>query len=209
MCVADDKKYWRNVLGECRRGLTSSYAIAASQRVQARVIESRVYRTAATVFLYAARDNEVATDLLLNDALASQRRVLLPKIIPGTRRLLIVRVRNKAELVPGSFGILEPCGTEIVPPRELGPALFCVPGVAFSCTGQRLGRGGGYFDRTLAAVSPQTITAGLAYSFQLLDWLPQVPNDWRLNLIFTESAIHAAPPFARPLTADCGSNCAC
>jgi 5-formyltetrahydrofolate cyclo-ligase len=64
--------------------------------------------------------------------------------------------------------------------------------VAFSHTGQRLGRGGGYFDRALAALGPLTITAGLAYSFQLLDWLPQSPNDRRLDLIFTESAVHVA-----------------
>jgi 5-formyltetrahydrofolate cyclo-ligase len=190
MCVADDKKYWRKVLGECRRGLPIPYVKAVSQRVQARVIASHFYRTAETVILYAAKDNEVATDLLLSDALASQRRVLLPKIVPETRQLLIKRIRSGDELVPGSFGVLEPRGTEIVAAADLGPALFCVPGVAFSHTGQRLGRGGGYFDRALAALGPLTITAGLAYSFQLLDWLPQSPNDRRLDLIFTESAVH-------------------
>lgn len=202
MCVADDKKYWRKVLGECRRGLPIPYVTAVSHRVQTRVIESHLYRTAATIVLYAAKDNEVATDLLLKDALASQRRLLLPKIVPETRDLLIVRVRNSAELMPGIFGILEPQGTETVPACDLGPALFCVPGVAFSRTGRRLGRGGGYIDRTLAAIGPQTITAGLAYSFQMLDWLPQSPNDRRLNLIFTESAIHAGQPFDRSATAD-------
>ena len=202
MCVADDKKYWRKVLGECRRGLPNSYVTAISRRVQVRVIESHFYRTAATVVLYAAKDNEVTTDLLLNEALASQRRVLLPKIVPQTRALLIVRVRKSVELVPGSFGILEPGGTEIVSAADLGPALFCVPGVAFSRTGQRLGRGGGYLDRALAAIGQQTITAGLAYSFQLLDWLPQSPNDRRLNLIFTESAAHAGRPLDRSVTTE-------
>jgi 5-formyltetrahydrofolate cyclo-ligase len=190
MCVADDKKYWRKVLGECRRGLPIPYVKAVSQRVQARVIASHFYRTAETVILYAAKDNEVATDLLLSDAFVSQRRVLLPKIVAETRQLLIIRVRSGDELVPGSFGVLEPRGTEIVAAADLGPALFCVPGVAFSHTGQRLGRGGGYFDRALSALGPLTITAGLAYSFQLLDWLPQSPNDRRLDLIFTESAVH-------------------
>jgi 5-formyltetrahydrofolate cyclo-ligase len=202
MCVADDKKYWRKVLGECRRGLPIAYVTAVSRRVQAQVIASYCYRTAPTIVLYAAKDNEVATDLLLEDALGSQRLVLLPKIVPATRELLIVRLRNNAELIPGIFGILEPGGTEVVAAADLGPALFCVPGLAFSRTGQRLGRGGGYFDRTLAAIGPQTITAGLAYSFQLLDWLPQSPNDRRLNLIFTESARHAGQPLDRSVTAE-------
>lgn len=198
MCVADDKKYLRKVLGDCRSGLSAAFVVAASRRVQLRVLESNFYQATPTIVLYAAKDNEVATDLLLNDALASRRRVLLPKVIPEIHELAIVRVRNRAELVPGNFGILEPAGTEIVPVADLGPALFCVPGVGFSRMGQRLGRGGGYLDRTLAAIAPQTITAGLAYSFQLLDRLPQSPNDRRLNLIFTESAVHAGRPSTGP-----------
>src|SRR5262249_5936007 len=124
MCVADDKKYWRKVLGECRRGLPIPYVTAGSRRVQAQVIESYCYRTAPTIVLYAAKDNEVAADLLLEDALGAQRLVLLPKIVPETRELLIVRLRNKAELIPGTFNILEPGGTEVVPAADLGPALF-------------------------------------------------------------------------------------
>jgi 5-formyltetrahydrofolate cyclo-ligase len=195
--VADDKKYLRKVLRECRGALPMGYVSSVSQRVQLRILESSYYRATSTIVLYAAKDNEVGTDLLLADAFSSRRRVLLPRVSPETRELVIVHVSNGAELVSGSFGLLEPTGSEIVPVADLGPALFCVPGVAFSRTGQRLGRGGGYFDRTLAAVGPQTVTAGLAYSFQLLDRLPESPNDRRLNLIFTESAIHAGQTFDR------------
>jgi 5-formyltetrahydrofolate cyclo-ligase len=192
--VADNKKYLRNVLGECRRALPQEFVASASRLTQLRVFESSFYQTAPTIVLYAAADNEVATDLLLADALDSRRRVLLPRVLPETRELELVRVRNRTELAPGNFRILEPTGAEIVPVTNLGPTLFCVPGVAFTPTGQRLGRGGGYFDRTLAAVGPHTVTAGLAYSFQLLDRLPESPNDRRLNLIFTESALHVGQP---------------
>jgi len=199
--VADDKKYLRKVLGECRSALPMAYVASASRCVQLRLLESPFYRFARSVILYAAKDNEVATDLLLTDALGSGRCVLLPRIIPELRELVIVRVRNPAELRPGVFGLLEPKGAEIVPVGNLGAALFCVPGVAFSRIGQRLGRGGGYLDRTLAAIGPQAVTAGLAYSFQLLDRLPESPNDRRLNLIFTESAVHVGHAFDRSIVA--------
>lgn len=199
--MADDKKYLRKVLGECRSTLPTAYVAYASRRVQLRILESSFYRATATVVLYAAKDNEVGTDLLLANGFSSGRRVLLPRVIPETRELVIVRVSSGAELFPGSFGLLEPTGSEIVPVANLGPALFCVPGVAFSPMGQRLGRGGGYFDRILAGVGPQTVTAGLAYSFQLLDRLPESPNDRRLNLIFTESATHAGQAFGQPIPA--------
>jgi 5-formyltetrahydrofolate cyclo-ligase len=199
--MADDKKYLRKVLGECRSALPMVYVASASRRVQLRIIGSSFYRDTSTIVLYAAKDNEVATDLLLADALGSRRRVLFPRVIPEIHELEIVRVRNSAELAPGNFGVLEPTGADIVPIANLGPALFCVPGVGFSRTGQRLGRGGGYFDRALATVGPQTVTAGLAYSFQLLDRLPESPNDRRLNLIFTESALHEVRSFDRPILA--------
>jgi 5-formyltetrahydrofolate cyclo-ligase len=195
--VADVKKYLRKVLTECRRALPQAYVASASRRIQLQLLESKLYQATSTIVLYSAKDNEVGTDLLLADALRTHRQVLLPRVIPEFRELALVPVRDRTELVPGSFGLLEPVGTEIVPVAKLGAALFCVPGVAFSPAGQRLGRGGGYFDRTLTAVGPGTVTAGLAYSFQLLDRVPESPNDWRLNLIFTESAIHAGKAGAR------------
>jgi 5-formyltetrahydrofolate cyclo-ligase len=195
--VADEKKYLREVLGECRKALPTAYAGAVSRQVQGRVIESEVYRAASTIILYAAKDNEVSTDLLLDDALASNRSVLLPKIISEISQLALVRISSRAELIRCTFGILEPAGREIVPLTDLGPALFCVPGLAFGPGGQRLGRGGGYFDRTLGTRGPEVVTAGLAYSFQLLDQLPQSLNDRRLNLIFTESATHGGQGLCR------------
>ena len=77
-------------------------------------------------------------------------------------------MRDREDLRPGTFGILEPTGTEMVSPALLERTLICVPGVAFSLSGQRLGRGGGYYDCLLAAAHPQAITAGLAHSFQVL-----------------------------------------
>jgi 5-formyltetrahydrofolate cyclo-ligase len=200
--VADEKKYLRAVLGECRRGLSPSYVASVSRQVQLRVLDSSFYQAAPILVLYAAKDNEVGTELLIGDALASERRVLLPKVIPEIHQLAFVRIRKGIELMPGAFGILEPTTGEIEQAAELGPALFCVPGLAFSRSGQRLGRGGGYFDRAIAAFGPQTVTAGLAYSFQVLDRLPQSPNDRRLNLIFTESAMHAGQAFEWPIPPD-------
>ena len=92
-----------------------AYVASASRRVQLRILESSFYQATATIVLYSAKDNEVSTDLLLANAFSSRRCVLLPRVIPETRELVIVRVSNGAELVPGSFGLLEPMGSEIVP----------------------------------------------------------------------------------------------
>jgi len=194
-----NKNFLREILTECRRGLLPPYVASISHAVQLRVLESPFYREAATLALYTAKDNEIFTDLLFAEALSSGRGVVLPKVCTSSRELLLVRVKHLSELAPGAFGVLEPTGAEIVSLADLGAALLCVPGVAFSRTGQRLGRGGGYYDRMLATAGPQVMAAGLAYSFQMLDRLPESAADRRLNLIFTESALHLAtePAFSQ------------
>jgi len=190
--VADDKKYLRKILKESRTALSKVRADALSALVEQRLLGSSYYLEAGDVVLYAPADNEIHTSRILGDTLRSGRRVMMPKVVPDSHELSLVVVNDPAELRPGAYGLLEPTGAEIVLPARLRRALICVPGVAFSPIGQRLGRGGGFYDRLLAAVGPQTVTAGLAYEFQVLDRLPESPHDRRLDLIVTESAVHVA-----------------
>jgi 5-formyltetrahydrofolate cyclo-ligase len=191
--LADEKKYLRRILAETRKALPSAAAARSSDQIQCQLIASRFYCGAETVVLYAAKDNEPATWLIFEHALGSGRRVLFPKIVSHNPALSLIDVRDREDLRPGAFGILEPTGSEMVPPAHLQRTLICVPGVAFSLSGQRLGRGGGYYDQLLAGAHPKAITAGLAHSFQVLDRLPQSPHDRRLGFIVTASAIYAAP----------------
>jgi 5-formyltetrahydrofolate cyclo-ligase len=190
--MADEKTNLRRILAECRAGLSAARAARMAGLVQRNLIETAAYADAACVVLYAAKDHEVATELILEHAIASGRRVFYPRIVPETPHLELLRVHTLSELRPGKFGILEPTGAEIARDAELERALICVPGVAFGPAGQRLGRGGGFYDRLIAALAPQTVTAGLAYSFQVLDRLPEAPSDRRLGLIVTESAVRGA-----------------
>ena len=167
--------------------------------VQRHVLASDFYRRADAVTLYAPKNHEIDTALIFADARATGRKIFFPKVVRPTRELALVRVDNLAELQPGAFGLLEPTGVETVPVANLRRALICVPGLAFSPDGQRLGRGGGYYDRLLAQTGPSTTSAGLAYSFQVLDQLPQEPDDRRIDLIFTESALYRAGAKAAPI----------
>ena len=190
--MADEKRNLRLILAEARQALLPALAQQSSDRVQHHLIESALYADADTVVLYAPKDNEISTWLILERALADRRRVLFPKIESNDSTLSLMDVRDRQELRPGAFGLLEPAGSEMVSAAHLERALICVPGVAFSMSGQRLGRGGGYYDRLLATVPPSAITVGLAYSFQVLDRLPESPHDQRLGFIVTTFALYAA-----------------
>jgi len=200
--VADEKVQLRRILQECRTALTPARVEALSLSIQRRLCSLERYRDARAVVLYAAKDNEVLTESILADALAAGRTVYYPRLDLTRDRLRLVRVFDSSELRSGAYGIREPIGCDTLEARALEDALICVPGLGFSPSGQRLGRGGGHYDRLIAQMGPAVITIGLAYSFQLLERLPQHPHDQRLHYVITESAVHeaardSAHPWAR------------
>ena len=74
-----------------------------------------------------------------------------------------------SDCVPGAFGILEPAGEE--KDRITTPGFMLVPGLAFDKNGNRLGYGGGFYDKYLAS-HEEIITAALGYDFQIVEKVP-------------------------------------
>jgi 5-formyltetrahydrofolate cyclo-ligase len=206
--VADEKQNLRAVLSEARSSLSAAYIGALSTRVQQRVLSSQAYLAATEIVLYAPLGGEVETAFIAADALRTHRLVYYPIVDREHRRIRLGAVSDLSELAPGAFGILEPAAAGALEAGELGPALVCVPGVAFTPAAARLGRGGGYYDRLLAALSAEAVTAGLGYSFQLIDRLPEQLHDRRLDLVVTESAVYATSvaPHAAAQTSDQGGS---
>jgi 5-formyltetrahydrofolate cyclo-ligase len=92
------------------------------------------------------------------------------------------------DLVPGRYGVLEPAPErEPIALSEL--QLVMVPGVAFDAEGRRLGRGGGYYDRTFPVGAAGPVLVGLAFAFQLVEAVPAGPLDRRVDAVVTEQAI--------------------
>lgn len=189
--MADEKAYLRRILHESRSALSAARVQKLSAAVQTRVLRSQAYRRARAVVLYAAVDNEVRTDLILTAALESGRPVYYPRLDRSRHGLVAARVTQECELRPDAWGIPAPAASAALDPSELGGAVVCVPGLGFSPAGQRLGRGGGHYDRMLARLDPSAVTVGLAYGFQLLEVMPERPHDRRLDFIITESTVHA------------------
>ncbi|WP_068076430.1 5-formyltetrahydrofolate cyclo-ligase [Novosphingobium lentum] len=88
-------------------------------------------------------------------------------------------------LEPGPFGIMQPAATA----EEFVPDVVFVPLVGFTATGDRLGQGGGHYDRWLAA-HPGTMAIGLAWDCQLVGALPCEPHDHRLRAVITPTRLY-------------------
>ncbi len=107
----------------------------------------------------------------------------LPVTPPRGHPLLFRRWRPGDALRPGPLGTSFPAGSE-----EVRPEWLLVPLVAFDRAGPRLGYGGGYYDRTLAAL-PGAVAVGCAHSVQELPEVPAGPDDVRLARVATENEV--------------------
>jgi len=113
-------------------------------------------------------------------------RAALP-VVAGPRRPLIFRAWwPGVAMARGVYGIPYPTETEAV-----APAAVIVPVVGFDAAGYRLGYGGGYFDRTLAALEPKPITIALGYEVARMRTIHPQPHDVPMDFVVTEAAIHA------------------
>jgi len=140
-------------------------------------------QSAHTILFFAPLPDELDVWLLLEKLLPAKKICALPAFDPATQSYSARRVQNlETDIAAGKFGVSEPLpGCEEIPLNRFD--LVLVPGLAFDLSGNRLGRGRGFYDRILAAASG--VKCGVAYDFQLLEKIPTEPHDARVNFIFT------------------------
>ena len=161
---------------------------ALSRTIQARVLGSSLYRFAQGIALYSAVQNEVSTDDIRDDALRLGKSVFFPRLEPNGS-LVFVEIQSVGELTPGRFGIPEPRGQKLLAHHKDIDLLIVVPGVAFDPTGNRLGRGHGFYDRLLQSFGKRATTVGLAYELQLVSSVPVDSWDEKVRFIVTEDRL--------------------
>ena len=171
-----------------RRGVAPSARARAAQRICARLLDLPL---GDAVAVYLAGADEIDLTAFIAAALARGTRLLAPRWTGETYALADLKGLTPDCLRVGPHGILEPREPSAAPvgqgrtPSTI-PSAWLVPGLAFTRTGHRLGYGGGWYDRLLAAAAPQARLFGIAYSFQVVDDLPTEPHDVRLSGVVTE-----------------------
>lgn len=172
----------RRELLAVRRAMSDSERAQASAVICARLREALSWD--GLVMAYAPVRGEVDPLPFVGDLLAQGLEVAFPAVVAG-RGLVARRVSDLAQLVPGTFGILEPSPERPeADPAEIG--LVLVPAVAYDRRGFRLGYGGGYYDRFLPLLRPGAVTVGLAYERLLVDALPTEAHDRPVRWVVTE-----------------------
>ncbi|GAB6179607.1 5-formyltetrahydrofolate cyclo-ligase [Desulfotomaculum defluvii] len=163
-----DKDRIRKQVLEARGNLSQGEVVDKSNSITERLLCCNLYQLARTIMVYLDFRNEVKTDSLIKHALGTGKQVVVPVVNTQDRSMISSLLVNYPEdLTSGSYGILEPAPDKVRPmdPREID--LVIVPGAVFDYQGNRMGYGGGYYDRFLPRLRKDAVALALAYEFQV------------------------------------------
>lgn len=167
-----DKTELRREIRARKRAMTEAEIEERSAKLAQLFFASRAYQNAKTIYGYLPYNQEVRTVPMLERALKDGKKVAVPKVYGEEMKFLYLDDLNA--VAKGYAGIPEPIADEPVAHDET--ALVLMPGLAFDSQGHRIGYGGGFYDKFLAA-EPNHPTLALCYEFQMLPKLDVEDHD--------------------------------
>ncbi len=189
MNIQARKQTLRQSIIAAREKLGSAEHLHLSHLIVGRICALPDYRQAGTVLGYLNFGAELAAELWVERALADGKQVLLPRVNRASGHLDIYKVSDlQHDVAPGAWGIREPLVERCVKVDALGTVDFILlPGVAFSRKGDRLGYGGGFYDKLLARLPHRPALVAGAFALQVTEEIPQESTDRRIGWLVTEN----------------------
>ena len=200
--MPDDKKIERQSSTEIRqlkRGQRNTLSASVQQQhanaLCQNIKQEKIYRNSTNIAFYLANDGEIDPSQLIEHAWFLGKNVYLPILSPVKNSLYFAPYQPDSQLRLNCFDIPEPVchPSKWQTARQLD--LLLLPLVAFDLSGNRVGMGGGFYDRTLAFLQHRhhwrkPVLAGLAHEIQKAAQLDSQSWDIPLNYIITEKRVY-------------------
>ena len=146
------------------------------------------FKHAKVIMIYLSLPREVDTSAAILEAFGAGKKALVPKMIWQERKLIPVVIETlNCEMEIGRFGLRNPVGNQTLPVSSID--LVVIPGLGFDESGNRIGRGAGFYDRFLADNQFSGFRCGLAFEDQVLNTIPVSDHDMSVDLLVTENQI--------------------
>lgn len=175
-----DKDSLRRAMKELRSA--ASDRIGRDRKIYENLFTVPAFAKGGSVFLYNSFGSEADTAMIARELMLRGRQVFYPRV--RGREMELVEYNGQA-FERGPFGIAEPQGE---PCLEI-PAITVLPMLAADKRFNRLGYGGGFYDRFLAEAGDKTLKIAIGYDFQLVDELPAEEYDIPVDMLVTDTRI--------------------
>jgi 5-formyltetrahydrofolate cyclo-ligase len=185
-----NKKELRKKIIAQRDQISTEEIVEKSSLIAERLYSFPAYLKANTVMFFIAFGSEVNTKAMVEETIKRGKLALAPKAMPKTRELIPSQIIDwEQDLAPGSYNIPEPREDKLRPLEPEKIDLLIVPGVAFDQKGNRLGYGGGYYDRFFPLLKTGTPLVALVFDLQILPDVPVDEWDHRVDCIITDKRV--------------------
>lgn len=185
-----NKEEIRRDILEKRHSLSKDYIKNKSKKIFLKLAETVEYINSRNIMFYVATRSEVQTEEMIKMSIEMGKNVFVPIILPECLNLAPSKILDfDVELEKGKKGILEPKKEyyRLFSPENID--LIIVPGIAFDLSGNRIGRGFGYYDNFLIKVRSSTKIIALAFEIQIVEKIITKKNDIPVHKIITEKRI--------------------
>lgn len=176
-----DKKSIRKQVLQIRKNMDRDEVNKLSKIICNNVSRLEKFVSADKICLYMPINNEVDTKYLMDICFSMGKEVYLPKVLGDNMEFYQYNLNTK--LVEGAYNILEPDNKKILQPDN--KTLVVMPGAVFSEDCNRIGYGGGYYDRYLEKYT-DCYKVAICYKFQILDKIPSDEHDIKPDIIICE-----------------------
>lgn len=178
--IASAKDKLRKEIAAKKQQFTSEDLLLMSEEVFSVLEITGTFRDASTIFIYNAMPDEVSTQAFVKRWMG-EKNFYYP-VVKGND-LVFRKVSKDLSFTQSSLGVNEPLGDDFTDFKKVD--LIIVPGVAFDRSGNRLGRGKGYYDRFLPKLKAPKM--GVCFDFQLYDKIAVSENDVKMDIIISEN----------------------
>ena len=151
------------------------------------IAASPEFAAARVIMLYLSTPTEVDTAPLALRAWQNSKTIVVPKVSWDQRRMLPVEITSLRDGLTTTGPVREPIAGTPMPVDLID--MVIVPGVGFTTSGHRIGRGMGFYDRFLAQPEFVGVSCGLAFEDQIVDDLPTLDHDMALSMLASDRGV--------------------
>lgn len=183
-----NKVQMRTEIKKLLMGLSPEDRIAKSKAACHNFAGTSQYKDSSVIMVFLSLPHEVDTAGIIIDAWQNGKTVAVPKVSWQQRNMIPVELNSLESGLPvGSNGLRNPTAGVPVPVEDID--MVIAPGLGFDTDGGRIGRGGGYYDRFFSAKGLGAVKAGLGFSEQVVDDVPMMEHDQRLDVLVTDKEV--------------------
>jgi 5-formyltetrahydrofolate cyclo-ligase len=183
-----DKAQLRRTLLNRLHALPSEQRSERSRRACQNLVSIEPFQSASTVMMFVSLPHEVDTSEAILHAWQLGKVVAVPKISWEQRHMIPVQINSlETGFSTSEFGLRNPIAGVPVPFEDID--LVVTPALGFDKKGNRLGRGGSYYDRFFANDQLRALKCGFAFAEQIVDSIPVAEHDLPVDMLVTDEGV--------------------